>query len=139
MAVDLAWEYAARQFAPPPVSPYLGDPVRWMQERRRAHLWSMRREIAQSIADHEHTAVKSCHDAGQSWIAAQIAAYWIDVHPPGEAFVVSRAPTYAQVHAILRKEIRKAAKNPDGDPLPGRGLQSDEWKLDDGTLVGGRQ
>ncbi|MEU4825092.1 hypothetical protein AB0H37_24740 [Actinomadura sp. NPDC023710] len=64
------------------------------------------------------------------------AAYWIDVHPPGEAFIVSTAPTYAQVHAILWEEIRKAAKNPHGDPLPGRVLQSDEWKLDDGTLVG---
>ncbi|MER6813578.1 hypothetical protein ABT299_30285 [Spirillospora sp. NPDC000708] len=59
-----------------------------------------------------------------------------DIHPPGEAFIVSTAPTYAQVHAILWEEIRKAAKNPKGDPLPGRVLQSDEWKLDDGTLVG---
>ncbi|NEA21609.1 LAGLIDADG family homing endonuclease [Actinomadura bangladeshensis] len=136
MAVDLAWEYAARRFDPPPVSPYLGNPVGWMTEKLGAHLWSKQREIADSVVANKRTAVKSCHNAGKSWIAAQIAGYWIDVHPPGEAFIVSTAPSYPQVHAILWEEIRKTAKNPSGDPLPGRVLQSDEWKLDDGTLVG---
>jgi hypothetical protein len=117
-------------------SPYLNDPVGWVKERLGGHLWSKQREIAESIVQHRRTAVKSCHNAGKSFLAAQIACYWIDVHPPGEAFIVSTAPTYAQVHAILWEEIRKAAKNPAGDPLPGRVLQSDEWKLDDGTLVG---
>ncbi|WP_203822653.1 hypothetical protein [Paractinoplanes ferrugineus] len=82
--------------------------------------------------------MKSCHNAGKSWIASRIAAWWLDVHPPGEAIVVSTAPTYKQVHAILWEEIRGAAKKAAGrgDPLPGRVLQSDEWKLDDGTLIG---
>lgn len=130
------WEYAAREFEPPPPSPYLGDPIRWATERRGAFLWSKQREIAESIVANKRTAVKSCHNSGKSFLAAQIAAYWTDVHPPGESFIVSTAPTYAQVHAILWEEIRKAAKNPNGEPLPGRVLQSDEWKLDDGTLVG---
>lgn len=52
--------------------------------------------------------------------------------------MVSTAPTYKQVHAILWEEIRGAAKKASGrgDGLPGRVLQSDEWKLDDGTLIG---
>lgn len=52
--------------------------------------------------------------------------------------MVSTAPTYQQVHAILWEEIRRAAKKAEakGQPLAGRVLQSDEWKLDDGTLVG---
>lgn len=51
---------------------------------------------------------------------------------------MSTAPTYKQVHAILWEEIRAAAKKAAGrgEPLPGRVLQSDEWKLDDGTLIG---
>ncbi|HEY6116778.1 MAG TPA: hypothetical protein VI172_12545 [Candidatus Dormibacteraeota bacterium] len=132
------FEVAARMFEPPPVSPYVNDPVGWISERLGEFLWSKQREIAESVRDHRRTAVKSCHNAGKSWIASRIAAWWLDTHPPGEAFVVSTAPTYKQVHAILWEEIRAAAKKAAsrGTPLPGRVLQSDEWKLDDGTLIG---
>jgi hypothetical protein len=47
--------------------------------------------------------------------------------------VVSTAPTYPQVHAILWEEIRKNHRR---GMLPGRVLQSDEWKLSDDRLVG---
>jgi hypothetical protein len=117
---------------------YINDPTGWVRDRLGEHLWSKQREIADSVVAHRRTAVKSCHNAGKSWIASRIAAWWIAVHPPGEAIVVSTAPTYKQVHAILWEEIRAAAKKAAarGTPLPGRVLQSDEWKLDDGTLVG---
>jgi len=132
------WEAAARLFEPAPVSPWLSDPVGWCESRLGETLWSKQREIAESVRDNRRTAVKSCHNAGKSWIASRVAAWWLDTHPPGEAIVVSTAPTYKQVHAILWEEIRAAAKKAAGrgDPLPGRVLQSDEWKLDDGTLVG---
>lgn len=132
------FEAAARMFEAPPVSPYAADPVGWCQERLGEYLWSKQRDIAESVRDHRRTAVKSCHNAGKSWIASRIAAWWLDTHAPGEAFVVSTAPTYKQVHAILWEEIRAAAKKAAarGNPLPGRVLQSDEWKLDDGTLIG---
>lgn len=128
-------EAAAKAFEPVPPNPYLNEPVGWVRDRLGGFLWSKQKEIAESVVVRRRTAVKSCHNAGKSFLAAQIAGWWIDVHPPGEAFIVSTAPTYAQVHAILWEEIRKAAKAP-AVPLPGRVLQSDEWKLDDGTLVG---
>jgi len=133
-----AWEAAARHFEPPKPNPYVTDPVGWARDKLKVHLWSKQREIAEAVRDHRRTAVKSCHDAGKSFIAGMLADWWIDVHPAGEAFVVSTAPTYKQVHAILWEEIRAAAKRAaaNGNPLPGRVLQSDEWKLDDGTLVG---
>jgi hypothetical protein len=129
---------ALEHLTPKPPSPYLTDPVKWVEDRLGEFLWSKQREIAQSVVTQRRTAVKSCHDAGKSFIASRIANWWIDVHPPGEAFVVSTAPTYKQVHAILWEEIRAAAKKAKArsTPLPGRVLQSDEWKLDDGTLVG---
>jgi hypothetical protein len=132
------WDFAAAEFEPRPVDPYVTDPVGWVTDRLGEHLWSKQREIAESVVEHRRTAVKSCHDSGKSFIASRIADWWIDVHEPGEAFVVSTAPTYKQVHAILWEEIRKAAKKAErnGNKLPGRVLQSDEWKLDDGTLVG---
>lgn len=113
--------------------PELQDPAAWARKKLGLHLWSKQRDIAQSVKTNRRTAVRSCHDAGKSFIASVIAAWWIDSHPPGEAFVVSTAPTYPQVHAILWEEIRNRHKR---GSLPGRVLQSDEWKLDDGTLVG---
>lgn len=138
MTVLSPFEIAARQFQAKAPDPYLNDPVGWAQHRLGAHLWSKQREIAESVINNRRTAVKSCHNVGKSWTAGMLAAFWISVHPPGEAFVVSTAPSYPQVHAILWEEIRKTAKVAAemGEPLPGRVLQSDEWKLDDGTLVG---
>lgn len=126
------------QLLNPPTSPYLHDPAGWIQDRLGEHPWSKQREIGQSVVENRRTAVKSCHDVGKSWLASRIAAWWIDIHAPGEAFVVSTAPSYKQVHAILWEEIRKAAKHAKahGNPLPGRVLQSDEWKLADDELVG---
>lgn len=138
ISFDLAWTTARDAFIPKQPSPYRTDPVGWCENRLGEFLWSKQRQIIESVRDNRRTAVKSCHNAGKSWIASRAAAWWLDTHPPGEAIVVSTAPTYKQVHAILWEEIRAAAKKAAnrGDPLPGRVLQSDEWKLDDGTLIG---
>lgn len=117
---------------------YLNNPVRWVNEKLGEALWSKQRDIANSVVEHKKTAVKSCHDAGKSFIASRIAQWWIDTHPPGTALVVSTAPTYQQVHAILWEEIRNSfnAAAARGTPLPGRVMLSDEWKLDDDRIVG---
>lgn len=132
------WEAAARLFEPVQPDPYLHDPVGWVRDRLGEHLWSKQQHIADSVRDHRRTAVKSCHDSGKSYLASRLAAWWLSVHPPGEAFVASTAPSYPQVHAILWEEIRAAVKTAAarGTPLPGRVTLSDEWKLDDGTLIG---
>lgn len=113
--------------------PELKDPVEWARKKLGISLWSKQREIATSVRENRRTAVKSCHDVGKSFIASVIAAWWIDTHPVGEAFIVSTAPTHDQVHAILWEEIRRRHKQ---GGLRGRVLQNDQWKLDDGTLVG---
>lgn len=118
----------------PPATVDAPDPITWAHDRLGIDLWSKQREIADSVRTNRRTAVRSCHDSGKSFVASVIAAWWIDTHPPGEAFVVSTAPTYPQVHAILWEEIR--ARHKKTGRLPGRVLQSDDWKLDDGTLVG---
>jgi hypothetical protein len=133
-----AWQYAVEEFLPKSLGPYAEDPVGWVREKLGEHLWSKQRDIANSVVTHRKTAVKSCHDAGKSFIASRIAQWWIDIHPPGTALVVSTAPTYQQVHAILWEEIRNSvnAAAARGAKLPGRVLLSDEWKLDDGRIVG---
>lgn len=61
-----------------------------------------------------------------SQLAAYIILWWIACHPPGEAVVVTTAPTFRQVRAILWRYVGRthtAAK------LPGRVTQT-EWHLD---------
>lgn len=73
-----------------------------------------------------------------SMIASILACWWVSTKPPGQAIVVSTAPTYAQVNKILWEEIRKHHSNSlIGEyPMPGRVTQADEWKLGDGQIVG---
>ncbi len=111
---------------------YLHDPVAWVRERAKGHPWSKQCDILESIRDNRKTAVRSCHGPGKSWIAAEAVAWWLDNHPPGEAAVVTTAPSDRQVKVILWKEIRKVHKKAG---LVGRTNQK-EWLM---TPPGGEE
>jgi hypothetical protein len=121
--------------APPPTSATVLDPVAWMEERLGAFLWSVQRDIAAAVAAHRRVAVHSCWASGKSWLAARLVAWWLDTHPPGEAFVVTTATTGAQVRAILWREIGRAHR--DGK-LAGR-LNQTEWWLGGEMVAIGRK
>ena len=107
------------------------DPLVWVQEVVHAHLWSKQREIFAAVGQHTRIAVPSCHGAGKTYLAAVLAAWWLSAHEPGTAFVVSTAPTFAQVRAVLWREVNRLHKKAG---LPGHVNQT-EWHLD-GELVG---
>jgi hypothetical protein len=86
---------------------YKKDPTAWAKERANVDLWSKQQEIIASVRDHPQTAVHSCHAIGKSFVAATTVAWWLDVHPVGEAFVVTTAPTDKQVKAVLWREINR--------------------------------
>src|SRR3954464_2805972 len=81
--------------------------AQWMEKKRKTHLWSKQIEICNSVERNRYTTVQSCDGIGKSFIAANLAAWWIGEHPIGEAFVVTSAPTQTQVEAILWQEISK--------------------------------
>lgn len=85
---------------------FRNDPVAWIN-RNDEEVWSEQRHITESVRDNRYTAVHSAHDLGKSFIASRIIAWWIDSHPPGTAFVVSTAPSAAQVSAIMWREVSK--------------------------------
>lgn len=114
---------------------YQGDPVGWVQERLRQTVWSKQREILAAVRDHRRVAVRSGHGVGKSWTAALVVCWWLDTHPPGSAFVVSTAPTFSQVRAILWRYIRKHHRSAD---LAGRVNQT-EWLIDDELVGYGRK
>lgn len=101
------------------------DPVVWIKETLHEEPWSKQQEIARSVRDYRRTAVKSCHDVGKSYIASRLICWWISAHPPGEAFVVTSAPTFQQVRAILWREIGKAHSKGN---LIGT-MNETEWKI----------
>jgi len=111
---------------------YETDPVGFVENWLYGFLWSKQRAICESVAKNRQTAVPSSHDTGKSLVAAMIACWWIACHEPGEAFVVTLAPTAAQVDAILWREMNRIHKQ---GRLPGR-MMTRMWRLDDGELVG---
>lgn len=84
------------------------EPETWVQERLVDATWSMQRAVLKSVQTHRKTLVKSCHAIGKSWLSARAAAWWLDVWPPGTAFVVTSAPSGPQIKAILWREIGRA-------------------------------
>ena len=77
---------------------YQDDPVGFVTDVLGAHLWSKQREIAEAVRDHRHVVVP---------------------------FVVSSAPTFSQVRAILWREIGRAHRK---GRLRGRVNQT-EWHM----------
>lgn len=121
----------------PPSNRYLDDIAAWVNARTSEFLWSKQVEIARSLVVNRRTAVKSCHGVGKSFSGARFICWWLDVHPPGEAFVVSTAPTAKQVEAVLWREVNKAAAKAD-PPFMGRVLTT-EWKLGNELVAYGRK
>lgn len=98
---------AARERLFPEPDPFINDPVAWAEQKLGLSLWSKQKEILESVRDHRKTAVKSCHGPGKSFTASIAGAWWEDVHPIGSSFLITTAPSWAQVQAILWREIRR--------------------------------
>lgn len=86
---------------------YLMRPADWVHDKADEYLWAQQRAVIESVRDNRYTAVPSCHDSGKSYVASRAIAWWMESHPVGSAFVVSTAPTAAQVSAILWRELNK--------------------------------
>lgn len=110
---------------------YRSDPVAWATEKVNHFLWSKQREIIEALVHHRRVAVQSCHGVGKSDVASVVAAWWIATHPADRVFLVTTAPTFAQVRAILWRYIRVLHKR---GGLPGQVNQT-EWLID-GELKG---
>lgn len=112
------------------------DPVAWAKERAGVHLWSRQQEIARSVAANKRTAVQSAHGVGKSFLAATLAAWWVDTHPANSTMVVTTAPSLDQVHAILWEEIRGLH---DRANLPGVVQRTDRWLVGERLVGMGRK
>ena len=110
----------------PEPDPYIYDPVRWAEEKVNAFLWSKQKEIMEAVRDYPLVAVQASHDVSKSHTASMVASWWMDVHELGSAFLVTTAPSWPQVEAILWREIRR--RHQEGK-LPGRITQDCKWHM----------
>ena len=92
--------------------------------------------MVQSVVDNRYSAFKASHDVSKSHTMSRLALWWIDVHPPGEAFVVTTAPTTPQVEAILWRYMGIAHKKAG---LPGRITLDAKWYIGNELVAYGRK
>lgn len=95
------------------------DPAAFMREWLGVDLWAKQVEVAESVRDHRRTAVKSCHGAGKSYLAARIVIWFLHAFPA--SICLTTAPTNNQVRNILWRNIGAAYRSSKG-PLLGRCL-----------------
>src|SRR5215213_10068608 len=120
----------------PPENPYVRDPVGWVTQPLGEFWWSGQPRMAQSVVENRYSAFKASHDVSKSHTMSRLALRWIDVHTPGEAFVVTTAPTTPQVEAILWRYMGNAHKKAG---LTGRITLDAKWYIGNELVAYGRK
>ncbi len=82
--------------------------------------WEKQREVAESVAHHRRTAVKSANGVGKTYLAADLALWFLYCYQP--SVVLTTAPTRRQVRHLLWEEIRRRFRGA-RESLPGELLQ----------------
>jgi hypothetical protein len=113
---------------------WVRNPTGWLINNTTSRFWSKQKEIANAVVRHARVSVRSAHDTGKSFTAAQLTAWWLSVHPLGSAFVVTTAPTAPQVEVILWREIGKVKRSAN---LPGRITSGNipKWKTSSEEII----
>lgn len=125
MGLAGAIEPALNRIFPEP-NPYINDPVLWVTDKLGGHVWSKQIDILNAIRDKRYVAVQSAHGTGKSYTASCAGAWFLDVHDLGSAFLITTAPSWAQVEKILWREIRRRHRE---GKLGGRITLDCEWHL----------
>lgn len=101
------WELLAQSFEAR--TDYTEQPVLWVHERAKEDTWSKQDEILNALVTERMVAVPSCHGVGKSHIASRAAAWWVDTFgaDPDEVFLVTTAPTAAQVAVVLWRYVNQ--------------------------------
>jgi len=84
----------------------LTKPSEWIETVFQCKLWSKQREIVNSVLKNPRTVVPSCSSSGKTFSAGHIAVWFLANYCPST--VITTAPTFRQVEAILWREIAEA-------------------------------
>lgn len=92
--------------APADVRALLEDPTVFARRVLKADLWSVQEEILRAVVRHKKVAVKACHASGKTFVAADLALWWLARYDDGK--VITTGPTGDQVRELLWAEIHTA-------------------------------
>lgn len=100
---------------------YRTRPEQFARDVLGSRWWSRQREVGRLVARHRRIAVKSANGVGKTYLAADLALWFLYTHRP--SIVLTTAPTWRQVRHLLWEEIRRRfrAVQP---PLPGKLLHT---------------
>jgi hypothetical protein len=80
-------------------------PAWWVEQALGKKLWAEQYDIVQKLLHHRRIAVRSCHAAGKSFLAACTVLWWISAYKG--AIAITTAPTFRQVKKVIWQEIRR--------------------------------
>lgn len=104
----LAILQAAERDMGTPYGLWQDDSVGFVLDVLDESLWSLSRQLMESVPKNTRTAVPSCFSSSKSFSASRIALWWSMVYPPSTVQVVTIAPKWDQVKDIIWPEIRRA-------------------------------
>jgi phage terminase large subunit len=84
---------------------YRKNPAAFAREILGSDWWAMQERVARSLVTHRRVAVKSANGVGKTYLAADLALWFLYSHQP--AVVLTTAPTWRQVRHVLWQEIRR--------------------------------
>src|SRR2546423_1673473 len=84
---------------------YRRRPERFAKEVLGSTWWERQRDVAASVAASRRVAVKSANGVGKTYLAADLALWFLYTHQP--SVVLTTAPTERQVRHALWREIRR--------------------------------
>lgn len=119
---------------------YRTDPKQWALDKLGVVFHDKQTEIAEALVHNRNVAVAAGHGTGKSFQAAILAAWWVDTHPLGTAYVATTAPTNDQISEIIFRELKrihhmsfvraeKGLIKPE-EMLPGRIGEDNTWKIE---------
>lgn len=106
------WEEVWRQR----MAAYRRRPESFAEEVLGSRWWEAQAEVARTVAAHRRTVVKSANGVGKTYLAADLALWFLYTHRP--SVVLTTAPTWRQVRYLLWEEIRRRFRGAQV-PLPG--------------------
>lgn len=85
---------------------YEDDPCGFVEEVLGVYLWDSQKDVLRALVDRRRVAVRSGHGTGKTFVTACSVLWWLYAR---QGLVITTAPTWNHVEAVLWREINEIA------------------------------